>query len=458
MKRSFKSLLGLAIMLSALPAFSATLELNGIDFPEGKTVDLTLSPQPGAPDAQMKAKVTFRNGQAGIVVDYQTMKPAILFGGDVTCYVLWAVTRDGQVSNLGELLTPTAKGTGQFTTRNKNFALMVTAEPFYLVRKPSAIPTFISDPVETKKLNSTPFAFTAFRDFTPERAMKDIRGIAWDSKIPLELLQARKAHELAERFEADKYAHTFHQEATEALDLANQQFEKSPNSRELRDYSRRSVALSFEAMNIAVHRIEGIKLEKEIDMRRKEMEQLVEMTLAAKAEAMQAETRTKQAQQTTANLAKRTAVISNQKQQLQRETQELGDLLEGALSHVADTQNTARGYVVNLSDILFKLNEASLKPATGQVLAKLAGILLVMPEFQVTVEGYTDSTGKPEYNMKLSKERAESVVAFLTEEGISPQRLAAVGFGMEKPVADNQSEEGRRKNRRVEIVISEIIK
>ena len=117
MKRSFKSLLGLAIMLSALPAFSATLELNGIDFPEGKTVDLTLSPQPGAPDAKMKAKVTFRNGQAGIVVDYQTMKPAILFGGDVTCYVLWAVTRDGQVSNLGELLTPTAKGTGQFTTR-----------------------------------------------------------------------------------------------------------------------------------------------------------------------------------------------------------------------------------------------------------------------------------------------------------------------------------------------------
>ena len=60
--------------------------------------------------------------------------------------------------------------------------------------------------------------------------------------------------------------------------------------------------------------------------------------------------------------------------------------------------------------------------------------------------------------MKLSKERAESVVAFLTEEGISPQRLAAVGFGMEKPVADNQSEVGRRKNRRVEIVISEIIK
>ncbi|RLE18638.1 MAG: OmpA family protein, partial [Actinobacteria bacterium] len=73
---------------------------------------------------------------------------------------------------------------------------------------------------------------------------------------------------------------------------------------------------------------------------------------------------------------------------------------------------------------------------------------------QIRVEGYTDSSGAPEYNLKLSEQRAAAVVSFMSEQGINPRRSSSVGFGIKKPIADNSSAEGRKKNRRVEIVLT----
>jgi outer membrane protein OmpA-like peptidoglycan-associated protein len=140
---------------------------------------------------------------------------------------------------------------------------------------------------------------------------------------------------------------------------------------------------------------------------------------------------------------------------LQQEKEELSDRLSGALSHVAETRNSARGYVVNLPDILFDVNEATLKTDAKQAIAKLAGILLVIPDLKVVVEGHTDSTGSEEYNLELSRRRALSVLEFISGEGVEPSRLSSEGFGMTKPIADNATKEGRSQNRRVEIVISE---
>jgi OOP family OmpA-OmpF porin len=101
------------------------------------------------------------------------------------------------------------------------------------------------------------------------------------------------------------------------------------------------------------------------------------------------------------------------------------------------------------------VSDATLKPETQVILAKLAGILLVIPDLTVVIEGHTDSRGSAEYNLALSRRRAERVKEFLVEQGVSVERLGAFGFGLDRPVSDNESPEGRRRNRRVEIIILE---
>jgi outer membrane protein OmpA-like peptidoglycan-associated protein len=148
-------------------------------------------------------------------------------------------------------------------------------------------------------------------------------------------------------------------------------------------------------------------------------------------------------------------VLSETTASLQVETTNLRNQLQGALSTVAETKNSARGYVVNLPDILFGFNEATLKPEANVVLAKLAGILLIVSDLTVAVEGHTDSVGSREYNMGLSLRRAESVLEFMVDQGVPRSRLTAVGMGPDRPIASNDTDEGRSHNRRVEIVIAD---
>jgi outer membrane protein OmpA-like peptidoglycan-associated protein len=133
----------------------------------------------------------------------------------------------------------------------------------------------------------------------------------------------------------------------------------------------------------------------------------------------------------------------------------LAGQLSGALSEVATISQTARGVVVNLPDILFDTNKATLKPDAQVTLAKLAGILTVFSKTNMRVEGHTDSTGSDALNMRLSKDRALTVFDFLKRQGISEKRMAYDGYGPKFPVADNATPDGRAKNRRVEVIIAE---
>jgi outer membrane protein OmpA-like peptidoglycan-associated protein len=140
---------------------------------------------------------------------------------------------------------------------------------------------------------------------------------------------------------------------------------------------------------------------------------------------------------------------------LKEDRERLSNRLDQALSKVAETRNTARGTIVNLPDILFDLNESTLKPEARLVIAKLAGILLIMGDLNTRIEGHTDSTGSLGYNMSLSEARAESVRDFLFQQGIAADRMVTAGYGPARPIADNATSDGRAKNRRVEIVIAE---
>lgn len=116
-------------------------------------------------------------------------------------------------------------------------------------------------------------------------------------------------------------------------------------------------------------------------------------------------------------------------------------------------QKTERGIVLTLGDVLFDVDQATLKAGATQSLSRLVAFLREYPDRQVLVEGHTDSTGTDEYNLGLSQRRADAVVQFLTLNGIAPERAIATGYGKAYPVAGNETAEGRQRNRRVEIVI-----
>lgn len=121
---------------------------------------------------------------------------------------------------------------------------------------------------------------------------------------------------------------------------------------------------------------------------------------------------------------------------------------------ILQTRDTARGLIVNMSDVLFDTARYSLKPGAREKLAKVSGIILGHPGLKIQVEGHTDSVGGDEYNMRLSENRAASVRDFLVGQGVQASAVTAQGFGKTMPVADNSTAAGRQQNRRVELVVS----
>jgi len=124
------------------------------------------------------------------------------------------------------------------------------------------------------------------------------------------------------------------------------------------------------------------------------------------------------------------------------------------LNQVLQTTETARGLIVNMSDVLFDFNKYTLKPEAREKLAKVSGILLAYPGLKVQVEGYTDNIGTDDYNQKLSEQRADGVREYLVSQSVSDNNVTAKGFGKNDPIADNSTNEGRAQNRRVELVVS----
>jgi outer membrane protein OmpA-like peptidoglycan-associated protein len=143
-----------------------------------------------------------------------------------------------------------------------------------------------------------------------------------------------------------------------------------------------------------------------------------------------------------------------QRQKAEEDQAQLRQQLLTQFNAILQTRDTARGLIVNMSDVLFDTAQYSLKPGAREKLAKVAGIILGHPGLKIAVEGHTDSVGGDEYNLKLSENRANSVRAYLVSQSIDPAAVTAKGFGKTMPVADNSTAAGRQVNRRVELVVS----
>src|SRR5262249_39334014 len=120
-----------------------------------------------------------------------------------------------------------------------------------------------------------------------------------------------------------------------------------------------------------------------------------------------------------------------------------------------EARQTDRGMVITLGDVLFDTGQATLKPGANLELDRIGQYLQRNPQTHAIIEGHTDSRGSAEYNEELSQRRAQAVAASLSERGISPYRIQAVGRGKDFPVASNDTPSGRQQNRRVEIVFSD---
>jgi outer membrane protein OmpA-like peptidoglycan-associated protein len=178
----------------------------------------------------------------------------------------------------------------------------------------------------------------------------------------------------------------------------------------------------------------------------------------AQAEAEQRQAAALQQQQAAeAEAARNRAAAADLDQRLQqavKEREELRASLLQQLSVILETRDTARGLVVNLSDVTFATGQATLVPGAREKLARVSGILAAHPTLRLEIEGHTDSVGSDALNQSLSERRAEAVRSYLVQQGVPTGSVTAAGFGKSRPVASNDTADGRQLNRRVELVVS----
>jgi len=140
---------------------------------------------------------------------------------------------------------------------------------------------------------------------------------------------------------------------------------------------------------------------------------------------------------------------------MDQQIRELDEATEGTGVDVTQTPD-GTGILVNLPDVTFPVDSATISPQMREVLDDVAASMVQYPNSLIDVMGHTDSTGSAQYNLDLSRRRAESVANFLVSRGVARARIETIGYGEDYPVADNTTEAGRAQNRRVEIRITPI--
>jgi len=460
-----------AAILVSIALAAQEVPLTALLAPAGKTVELNFMRTSRAPSrAMMQATLKYERAQARIDLRYQKMEPAILFAGDISAYVLWAVAADGTADNLGEVFIDRkdCSGSQPFYTTKKLFGLMVTAEPYAAVRQPIDVVLFTSGGVQMSGVTNTPFTFTNFRT-GPKPALESIAGIQYSDDTPVVFRQARKVLEAAEAMNAAEVNPNAMRDAKTSFANAENAAAARANKKSITDFARVAVQLASQAIRDTVRANEARAAAEAEAKRQAERAALEKRADAAESEAQRIAADLKEVEAQRAALARESQnlalerdkfaaerdAIAAEREAIKKERDDLAGMLRGALSTVAETNETARGVIVSLPGILFNLNKATLQVPAQLTVAKLAGILMVFRNMNLSIEGYTDSTGSDELNMRLSTDRAKSVYDFLRSQGIPESRMTYQGFGPASPVAPNDTEANRAKNRRVEVVLTQ---
>ena len=466
----------------------------------GGSTTIDFEGTPLLPMARGEAKVESKQGYIEIEVEFDDLQSATQFGPEYLTYVMWAITPEGRATPLGEILLNGTKSKLNVTTELQSFGLIVTAEPHFAVTRPSNVVVMENAlrPETQGKIEQVQAKYELLErgQYTAEVDKSKVVPIRLDPKVPLELYEAQNAVRIAQWAWADKYAGETFRKAEGLLGQAEIYQARKADKKSVVMTAREAAQTAEDARIVSVKRRQE---EQEANERRAAADREAQAKAEATAEAqrrslaeieraaaehakLEAE-RAKQEAQVAANLATRQqaeaeaarAAALAQQQAAQAETDRArlaaaeADLLRQKaeddkavlrsqllqqLNLILETRDTARGLIVNLSDVLFDFGQYTLRPGARERLAKISGIVLAHPGLQLEVEGHTDSVGSEEYNQQLSENRAASVRDYLVQQGVSGNNVTASGFGETTPVASNDTAAGRQQNRRVELVVS----
>src|SRR5271154_1820485 len=419
------------------------------------------------PLAKGTARVISERGGIHIEARFQGLTPANGFSPEYLTYVLWAITPDGRPNNLGEVLPSNDKNNIDVTTALQSFGMIVTAEPYFSVTQPSDV-VVLQNVIINDKTNGVLEKVNAHYSLLPRGAYAQTDGsksnlnpITRDEKSPLELYQANNAIRIAQSAGADKYAPEIMTEAMQDLRNATDIDRNKKGDRKLEITFARQAVQRAEDARLVTLRKQAAERQQNADNARRDAEaQAQQSQLEAQQSQLEAERARAAQAEADADRARAEAAAAEAQARAAAANKSASDAnavrekLRAQLNSVLATSESARGLIVNMSDVLFDTGKSDLKPGTQISLAKVSGILQAYPGLKLQVEGYTDSVGGDDFNQKLSENRADAVRDFLVTQGVQPDNISATGYGKAKPVADNATAQGRAQNRRVQLVVS----
>ena len=458
-----------------------------------------------ATNASGQAKVASQGGVMSVDASFKNLEPASKYGPEYMTYVLWAISPEGRPNNLGEVLLKKGKGRLLVTTRLPIFALIVTAEPYYAVGQVGNV-VVLENTVEGKDAKHTVavnYEHLPRGQYTINADPKDLKAPAMDKKTPPDLYQARNAVKLARAAGADRFAASSFSKAADLLAQAERnQSDKKGNKKAVTPLSRHAVQQAEDSRQLAIRLqadeqvasekralTEAAAAEKRAltesaaaekrsmeeraaaDRRSLQEQAATERRQAAAEKQAMEERAASEKQAMTAQVlaaereradeaSRRVAAQQDAEQarlavtQSEQEQARLREQLREQLNAVMKTTDSARGLIVSMTGLLFETGKSTLVPNVRENLARVAGILLGHPGLEIEVEGHTDSVGSDAMNQSLSENRAEAVRQYLLAQGVPKDAIVSRGFGETKPLATNDTAEGKAQNRRVEIVVS----
>ena len=457
------------------------------------------------PEARGNARVDSRTGSTKLEVHTSHMQPAQKYGPEYLTYVLWAVTPEGRANNLGELVVDGDHSNLLATTELQAFGLIVTAEPYYAVTQPSDV-VVMENFIRTDTTGTFEEVDAKYELLKRGQYVMNVTPASLeyrDKSVPLQLLEARNAISIARAAGAENYASDTLQKGL--IDLRNSEgyYRSRGSKKSLETTAREATQMAEDARIITLRKLDEERLAQEraaaaereahakaqaqqaeqqaqeqtrlkvqaeaesqrlaqqraaAEQSKREAEEATQRAVQQKAEADTARAAALQQQQQAeaeterARLAAREAEAA--RQQAENDKEQMRQRLLQQLNVILETRDSARGLIVNMSDVLFDFNKATLKPGAREKLAKVAGIVLAYPGLRLALEGHTDSIGSDQYNMVLSEKRAESVRDYLIVQGVPAASTTSQAFGKADPVASNANAAGRQRNRRVEMVVS----
>jgi len=416
-----------------------------------------------------QASVTSK-GQTFIAAKFEGFVPANSFGVEYLTYVLWAITPQGRPVNLGEIIPGGSKADINVTTNLQQFALIVTAEPYFAVTTPSDL-VVLQNTVNKDKTTGIIDTVNVHFNLLPRGAYVQTAGqhavlnpVKPSDKSPLQLYEAINAVQIAEATGAAQYTPDILAKAKEELQNAQALDGKKSQRKVMITYARGAVQDAEDARVSTLRKIQEEKERQQQLAVQQSQQEAQQAQVAAQQAQMVAQQQALQRAQADAQAAQAEAAAANARaaqvaaehsaQQATNQTEEMRERLRAQLSQVLQTQETARGLIVNMSDVLFDTGQYTLKPDAREKLAKVSGILLAYPDLKVQVEGYTDTVGSDEYNLTLSQHRADAVRDYLVSQGVNGANTSSIGYGKSNPIADNATSAGRAQNRRVNLVVS----